>query len=577
MTERRRGQWGIAGLNGAVGIAVLLLVAFLALVVNPPAPPGIAAFAPQANKPIIKAPLNQASSTGEGEGACAEGVVCDIKAAATTTTIPKLLKTGVPSSLQCYKWPDGTVTQTFDPQSPPCIAGWDDAKGNGGETSPGVSGTEIRVAFPKTSDSNSTYPHLQPIVDFLNTRYQFYGRKIRLVPYVSQQASNQVAAQSLNDPQMQRADASQVTQLKVFAAMDFVDPLHYSWSLPAYRSVLTKNKIVSIAGGEVAPYGTNADLAANAPYEWSTQSTLDTLMNNMATIICRQLAGKPATHANDPELKGKTRKFAILVPVDQDLGGSMPGLPQMINTMTGCGLPSPKVVHYAVERDQIAPMSAALTDLKNDGVTSVMFVPLVGAANNAHPIQIADRVDFRPEWVTLGWNSYLTASLLNAPASENAGIFGIGFWNKMPPLDQEMWVRIYKAAGGDMAPVYGGSIYNGRSVYAELMMLAAGIQAAGPRLTPETFGAGLQSIKFGNPGAAGPPFWQATVGFGPGDTVMMNDFQQFWLNPAGMTGTEVGTSTNVNTARAFCYVTQGRRWLLETWPGTDGYYTNGCQ
>lgn len=575
MTERRRGQWGIAGLNGAVGIAVLVLVAVLALVVNPPAPPGIAAFAPQANKPIIKAPQNQSSSSGEGDGACAEGLDCS--ATTTTSTTIGLIKTGVPSALQCYKWPDGTVTQTFDPQSPPCIAGWDDAKGNGGDTSPGVSATEIRIAFPRADDSTSTYPNLQPIVDFLNTRYQLYGRKIRLVPYVSQQASNQVAAQSLNDPQMQRADAAQVTQLKVFGAMDFVDPLHYSWSLPAYRSVLTKNRIVSVNGGEVAPYGTNADLAANFPFEWSTQSTLDTLMTNLATVICRQLAGKNATHANDVALKGKPRKFAIVIPNESRMGGPMPGLQPMTNLMSSCGVAPTRVLRYNTENSDIAPLSAAFRELASDGVTSLVFVPLVGAATNGHPMAVASRVNYGPEWVTLGWNSYLTASLANVPADQKNGIFGVGFWNKMPPLDQEMWVRVYKAAGGDTAPLYSGAIYNGRSVYDELKLMAAGIQAAGPKLTPETFGAGLQTIKFPNPGAAGPPFFQATVGFGQGDTVMMNDYQQFWLNPIGMTGTEVGTSTNVNTSRAFCYVSQGRRWDLPTWPGTDGYYTNGCQ
>src|SRR5437763_887019 len=128
MARQGRGQWPVVALNGVVAGTVLVLVAVLALVVRPPAPPGVSAFAPH--------------------------------------------------------------------------------------------------------------------VAFVNSRFQLYGRKIRIVPFPSKQADQQ-AQGTLNDPTSQRADAAQVTQLKVFASTDFVDPLQYSWSLPEFRSVLTKNKILS--------------------------------------------------------------------------------------------------------------------------------------------------------------------------------------------------------------------------------------------------------------------------------------------------------------------------------------------
>src|SRR5687767_11827874 len=240
----RRGNWPVVAVNAVVAVTVLALVAVLALVVKPPAPPGIAAFAPQAAKPITKAPLGQSAELGTGEGQCADGQVCtgpSTSPAPSASALPSVGPSlpsearGVPSALQCYTWPDGTVTQTFDPQSPPCIASWDDTKGNGGVTSPGVTATEIRVALPvnNTVSPTGSWPDLKPIVDFLNTRYQFYGRKIRIVPFVSQQANAQYTG-IFNDPAAQRADASQITQLKVFATTDFVDPIHYSWSLPVF-------------------------------------------------------------------------------------------------------------------------------------------------------------------------------------------------------------------------------------------------------------------------------------------------------------------------------------------------------
>ena len=48
-------------------------------------------------------------------------------------------------------WPDGKVTQTFDPQSPACIASWPEAaKGNGGATTRGVSTSTTRARSTPT-------------------------------------------------------------------------------------------------------------------------------------------------------------------------------------------------------------------------------------------------------------------------------------------------------------------------------------------------------------------------------------------------------------------------------------------
>src|SRR5689334_4543829 len=185
---RQRGRWPVVAVHGSVAATVLVLVAVLALVVKPPAPPGIAAFAPQASKPITKAPPAQSARFGTGAGQCAAGQVCTGPTTAPTTGAtaspresPKALRGAAPPGLQCYTWPDGTVTQTFDPQSPPCISRWDDSKGNGGATSQGVTGSTIKVVMPVAS-ANSTWPALKPIVDFFNTRFQLYGRHIEITP-----------------------------------------------------------------------------------------------------------------------------------------------------------------------------------------------------------------------------------------------------------------------------------------------------------------------------------------------------------------------------------------------------------
>jgi type II secretory pathway pseudopilin PulG len=84
---------------GAVAGILLVVIATLALVVLPPAPPSVAEFAPQAQDQIGKALDQQSSQFGTGTGECATGLVCEgivgsggaagVVAAATTTTVPK--------------------------------------------------------------------------------------------------------------------------------------------------------------------------------------------------------------------------------------------------------------------------------------------------------------------------------------------------------------------------------------------------------------------------------------------------------------------------------------------------------
>jgi hypothetical protein len=58
---------------------------------------------------------------------------------------------------------------------------------------------------------------------------------------------------------------------------------------------------------------------------------------------------------------------------------------------------------------------------------------------------------------------------------------------------------------------------------------------------------------------------------------MVDDFQEFWLDTR-MTGAEVTQSNNLNTSRAYCYVSLGRRSFATAWPGTDGFYApNICR
>ena len=586
MSRPKSGSTAVAAVNGVVAVVLLAIVAVLALVVNPPAPPGIAAFAPQAAKPITKAPQAQSATSGEGAGECGAGQVCDrpsaTPSASAAASSPSALPSptgpakGVPSALQCYTWPNGTVTQTFDPQSPPCIASWDEDKGNGGATAPGVSATEIRVALPVTNALPSTWPGLKPIVDFMNTRFQLYGRQIKIEPFISQQANGQADGTAVNDPSLQRADGAQVAGLKVFAALDFLDPVPYSWSLPTYRDTLTKNKIVSVGGGGSPPYSTLAQLSAHAPYEWTYYPTIDVVLDSTAAMVCRQLVGKPAKYARDPAIASQTRKFAVVFPTDDDMGGEPPGMGAMLRRLAACGVKEPRVVRYITNDDTTA---AAQTEqyrkLRADGYTSLIFFPYTGSQARQAPPKLADAVQYRPEWVTIGWNKYLTDIWSGSSDEQSRASFGVGVWNKEPQIELEFWHQAYAAAGGDATQV--DALFSAPNFYSELLLLASGIQMAGPNLTPETFAEGLRTTTFPNPGAAAKPFYQATVGFGPNRPAMVQDLNGFWFDPRTSWRSYEQSNRGLNHNKISCYVGLGRRWDRDSWPAADGFYQGGCR
>jgi len=426
----------------------------------------------------------------------------------------------------------------------------------------------INVALPVTT-ANSDWPGIKPILDFFNTRFQLYGRKINIVTVPSQQADQTVQG-GWNDPSLQRADAAQIKASKVFATLDFIDPIQQSATLPVFLDAMAKAKIVSVNGGEVTPFDSSDGLAKRAPYAWSYYPTIDSVLRNLAAMTCRQLVGKPAIHAGDPALQSKTRKFAVWLPPDEKLGGPLPGLSTMLAALKTCGAGDIKVVRKPTGRDYAAAQAAAMQQLKGDGVTTIIYYPY-GDGAPASPLHSAQQVGYQPEWDVIGWGNYNAAFMLNDPPAETRSAFGVGMWNKQPSLEQEPWAQAVAAAGGSSDVL----IYDaGRPFYEELLLLASGIQMAGPHLTPETFAAGLHATTFPNPGGGRAPYYQGSVGFPGTSPTMVEDFQAFWLDTRE-SGQDVQNSKGVNQSKAFCAVGSGLRWTEDAWPRNDRFYEQG--
>jgi hypothetical protein len=105
-------------------------------------------------------------------------------------------------------------------------------------------------------------------------------------------------------------------------------------------------------------------------------------------------------------------------------------------------------------------------------------------------------------------------------------------------------------------------------IYHSLLLLASGIQTAGPHLTPESFAAGLQGAVFPSPDTY---IHEGAVGFRQGNFGMTVDAAEWWWSNSA-----AGPYSDEHSG-ALCYVNGGARHGATTWPqGGDPFFQGVC-
>jgi len=510
---------------------------------------------------------------------CAVGQVCAGRPTPTPTpttalptpgvSLPPLVR-GVPSNLQCYTWPDGKVTQTFDPQSPPCIATYDDTKGNGGATSPGVTATEIRVALPTTDAALSTWPNIKPLVDFFNTRFQLYGRTIKL-----QFCDNGAGASGEADQVAHAAEAAAGcgNGIKPFAST------FYRQNNGAYYMPAMGCRHKTIVVGSYSPYDKKF-LERCAPYQYQYPMEVDEEFANVGEWICNRLAGKTARWAdgNDGstpprQMNQLPRKFGIMLApfTSVDPVARLDALDPIRNRMRACGVEVPR------ERVIINPVTAlfdpssaqnAVLQMRNAGVTSIICMCNFFSFGSLQ--RGADASAYQPEWITstFGLNDVNSSFTLGAgPPSQMQNTFGITFHPRIVhPLLNPYNVAVQE---GDpsVAPDTLSTVEGRLEVYRALLVLASGIQMAGPKLTVETFRDGLRKTAFPN------PFYRTMAGavdVRPDGYSLTADGAEWYFDPDAR-----GPFSDSSKPGTVCYLYGGKRRVLGGWPRGDAPFFSG--
>lgn len=493
--------------NIAVAIGLIVFVASVSPFRQHAAPPTVSEFAPAGGRA-----LNDVHASRPTPAATARG-----RHGPVALPKPKSAR-GVPPQLACYRWSDGLVTQTFDPQSPPCISRWAVAQGNGGATAAGVTATTVRIGVNRASLSA-----LRRYAGWFNSHFELYGRTLQLVG---------LDLSDLASPESQQAAALEASQQRVFAVLLSPPPSSTVAAPPQqFLDTAADHGILVLLGRTTQASSTT--LAALSPYAWSYAPGLDVLERAAGDLLCQLMAGRRA--ALSPDEANRTRRFGVVVPDAAHAGGDDFDVQSLESELEECHTPA------RVERfDPNSPTSAgeALQRLRLAGVTTI--IPLLGPGPVARVLMpAAEGESYRPEWVLSGIDDDPAQALWSlAPQKQLRALAGLASWQPSPSASLQPASR----AVSGTTDVAG---------YRSMLMLASGIQLAGTQLTPSSFANGLSGTAFPNPGAGRSPLYQAAVGFDDLDHAMVDDVALARWSPS---------------RSGFCLADHGRRWTFGNLP-----------
>lgn len=495
------------------------------------------------------ASASAAASASVSAAASAAAASASASAAASPSGPPDVI---VPRQHSCVGDPP---RQIDDPQSPPCVPFF--TGDNGGATAPGVTRDEIRVAAPfGTFFTGDPTPQYQAIVNYFNSHFEFYGRKIRLLTYAARGDNFAYP----NPPDM-IADATQVADsLHAFASLGYPDR---KGAEHTYYDELARRKVIAVVGRDTA-LGTESYYAARDPYEWTRGTTVDTQFRNYGQFLCASLADKAPQYGGPPypfTPQPTVRSFGVLV--NQATDGTKPDPAPLLSALAACGVkPFVETAPETMDaRDAVNPVLQMI----QQKVTSVICICDVGSARDY--LTAASGQSYRPEWLMGTYlNNDLDNSFSNSTPEQAKDVLGITFSDKLLRVSDQPWYTALRQ-GDPSVPVPGN---NGPiSFYQNLLLLASGIQMAGPNLSPATFAAALHRTVFPDPGAGAAPFYQATVGFPGSSHAMRIDAAMYWYDP-----TRSSVADPTSNGRV-CYVGKGTRFSVDHWPNGDPAFQDG--
>ncbi|MGH9187545.1 MAG: hypothetical protein ACRD0U_17305 [Acidimicrobiales bacterium] len=308
---------------------------------------------------------------------------------------------------------EGGTRQTREPYSPPCIAFSGD---NGGATSRGGTADTITItvqegALPslyavagqaaQKANINDTAEDLRrttlAFVDYFNTRFQLYGRKVELRFFTGQ--GDQLSEFFGAGGETANADALRVAQ-EVGAFADL------SVLTAPYAEALTRQGVIAIP----PPHFSQSWYDKHAPYAYGVVSDCSRIVETASDWIANRVAGHPARYAGDPAYRSQTRRLGLITP-------EQPWYQECANDgarqLRDRGVEYTHRVNYTLDFNRLSTDAVGMiAQMKARGVTTIVCTcdPLLPIFLTAQ----ATQQGCFPEWV----ESYLGT---NAAAIDRSG------------------------------------------------------------------------------------------------------------------------------------------------------------
>lgn len=464
-----------------------------------------------------------------------------------------------------YTWQDHCDTTTgrvaipiLNP--PPCVP--KAAGDNGGATSPGVTADTIRIGYyvskadplgdallkmsgaydtpEATSQAYKNYAEL-----YAGT-YELYGRKVQMVPIDG--------TGTLADAVAARADADRAAAKNVFAVL--AGPAQAK----EFADELAQKKILCIGTCIIAQ--PQKYVLDNAPYLWPPGPTPDQTATMITEFIKKQLLGKPAEWAG-PDQKGKSRTFTLLTYNTPD-GQYTSSWNTLEKLLKDAGVPIKTHVDYYLNLPTLqADGRTIAAKLKQANATSVIF-----SGDPIFPRYLTAEMtkqNYFPEWVMSG--TVLADTNVFARSFDQqqwAHAFGLQLIPARLPQDKQDAWTVHQWWFGTKPPTEN----NYAIVKGNVEVLMAGLQLAGPHLTPESFKAGLDAAPPIVPGD--PPTRRTIVSFGnhglwadtPDDPAGLDNAGILYWDPNARGTDETGAMGN----GMYRLMDGGLRYVQGHWP-----------
>jgi hypothetical protein len=294
-----------------------------------------------------------------------------------------------------------------------------------------------------------------------------------------------------------------------------------------------------------------------APHLFTSAINAQQVQDHVVEYIEKKLNGFPATHAGDEALQSQDRRFGYLW--IESNATSAEEAQRFVDELGERDIEFAEDVSYVLDPARLQEQAtSAIAKFKQAGVTSIVFSgdPVAPSTFTAE----ATAQDYFPEWI-LGPQALVDTNAFARTYDQEQWAHAFGVSPLTARLQPEVAAayRLYEWFTGETPPAKDTN----QVMFPQPSLFFAGVQAAGPNLTLETFRDGLFAreprdpattqalISFGDHG-----FWDYT------DYNGSDDVTEVWWDPEA-TGPDEIRKEGTGMWR---FVDGGKRYLPGEWP-----------